>query len=63
MSPLTHESEVEIFALGLDRGLSTEAALREKPDVLWEQEMGLNTTPYFVRGAGGLGRVLNNTLI
>jgi len=54
---------VEIFALRLDRGLSTTAALREIPGRLWEEEKGLNEKQYIVPGAGGLGEILNNAFI
>ncbi len=59
---LTHPS-VKIFALRIDRGLSTKAALRARPGALWDEERGLNEKHYIVPGGGGLGEILNNAFV
>lgn len=53
--------DVEIFAIRLDRGLSSEKALASLPGTLWEEEKGLNDIQYIVPGAGGVGETLNNS--
>ncbi len=55
--------EVEIFALRLDRGLSSAEVLATRPGQRWDEERGLNTASYIVPGAGGLGEVLNNAWV
>jgi uracil phosphoribosyltransferase len=55
--------DVEIYALRLDRGLSTEAALRQAPGARASEERGLNDTQYIVPGAGGVGELLNNAWV
>ncbi len=55
--------DVEIFALRLDRGLSSEEALRNIPGKLKDQERGLTDNQYIVPGAGGVGEVLNNSFV
>lgn len=55
--------DVEIFALRLDRGLSTKEALGEMPGKLKQQERGLSDNQYIVPGAGGIGEVLNNSFV
>ncbi len=57
------QPDVEIFAVRLDRGLSTDQALRAVPGRYPEQERGLNDQQYIVPGAGGLGEVLNNAFV
>lgn len=53
---------VEVFALRLDRGLSSREVLKTKPGSRWDEERGLNDKQYIVPGGGGLGEILNNTL-
>lgn len=60
---LTHHPDVIIYALRLDRGLSSEAALRSVPGKLWNEEKGLNDKDYIVPGGGGFGELMNNSLI
>ncbi|MSP18355.1 MAG: uracil phosphoribosyltransferase [Bdellovibrionales bacterium] len=55
--------EVIIFALRLDRGLSSEKALNSIPGTFWKEERGLNDKQYIVPGAGGLGEVINNSYV
>jgi len=53
--------QLHIFALRLDRGLSSEDVLKEGPGKKWNQEKGLSPIQYIVPGAGGLGEILNNS--
>lgn len=53
--------DLHIFALRLDRGLSSEKVLSAEPGKLWNEEKGLNNHQYIVPGAGGLGEILNNS--
>jgi uracil phosphoribosyltransferase len=55
--------EVSIYALRLDRGMSSEAALRAGLGELPEAESGLNEVQYIVPGAGGVGELLNNSFV
>lgn len=58
----THE-DVVVYALRVDRGLSSERALASRPGKYWEEEVGLNANHYIVPGGGGLGEVLNNSFV
>jgi len=53
--------DLHIFALRLDRGLSSTEVLKEIPGKRWSEERGLNDHQYIVPGAGGLGEILNNS--
>ncbi len=55
--------EVEVFAVRLDRGLSSQKALSLKPGELIAEEKGLNDHQYIVPGAGGVGELLNNSYV
>jgi uracil phosphoribosyltransferase len=55
--------DVVIYALRLDRGLSTERALAAKPGTYPDEERGLTDTQYIVPGAGGVGELLNNAWV
>lgn len=52
-----------IYALRLDRGLSSTQVLASVPGELWDQERGLNDHQYIVPGAGGVGEILNNSWV
>jgi uracil phosphoribosyltransferase len=52
-----------IYALRLDRGLSTERALAAPLGKYWDEERGLTDTQYIVPGAGGVGELLNNAWV
>ena len=52
-----------IYALRLDRGLSTPRALATIPGTHWDEERGLTDTQYIVPGAGGIGELLNNAWV
>ncbi|HXH74398.1 MAG TPA: uracil phosphoribosyltransferase [Bacteriovoracaceae bacterium] len=53
--------DLHIFALRLDRGLSSPEILLKEPGKNWDKEKGLNDNQYIVPGAGGLGEILNNS--
>lgn len=53
--------DLVVFALRLDRGLSTEKVLASVPGEFWAEEKGLNQNQYIVPGAGGVGEILNNS--
>jgi uracil phosphoribosyltransferase len=55
--------EVSIYALRLDRGMSSEAALQSGLGEFPEAESGLNEVQYIVPGAGGVGELLNNSFV
>ncbi len=51
-----------VYAVRLDRGLSSPEALKAIPGAV-SGERGLNTKQYIVPGAGGLGEVINNSYV
>ena len=55
--------DVRIYALRLDRGLSSVRALASMPGEYWDEERGLNDRQYIVPGAGGVGELLNNAWV
>lgn len=60
---LTHHPDAHVYALRLDRGLSSEAALKTPPGKLWDQERGLNDKGYILPGGGGFGEIMNNSFV
>lgn len=54
---------VRIYALRLDRGLSSEDVLQAVPGERWDEESGLNAHQYIVPGGGGFGELMNNALV
>lgn len=60
---LTQHPDLFVYALRLDRGLSSEAALNAVPGKLWDQEKGLNDKDYIVPGGGGFGEIMNNSFV
>lgn len=56
-------ADLEIFALRLDRGLSSPAVLDRPLGSKWDEERGLTDKHYIVPGAGGIGEVLNNSFV
>ncbi len=60
-----HEAHPDliVYAMRLDRGLSTSRALHSVPGTHWDEERGLNATQYIVPGAGGVGEILNNAWV
>ena len=55
--------DVHVYAVRVDRGMSSESILKTPLGTHWEQERGLNETQYIVPGAGGLGEILNNAFV
>lgn len=60
---LRAKSNVQIFALRVDRGLSPDHVIKSQPGLYWDQEKGLNEKQYIIPGAGGLGELLNNSFV
>lgn len=56
-------SDLVIYALRLDRGLSPPDILSTRPGEKWEHERGLNGEQYIVPGGGGFGELLNNAYV
>jgi uracil phosphoribosyltransferase len=54
---------VRVYAGRLDRGLSSERALRAVPGTFRDEERGLNEVQYIVPGAGGMGELLTNSWV
>jgi uracil phosphoribosyltransferase len=55
--------ELVVYAIRLDRGLSSAAVLATVPGTRRKEERGLNDRHYIVPGAGGLGEVINNSFV
>jgi uracil phosphoribosyltransferase len=55
--------DVIVYAIRLDRGLSSAEVLSTVPGARWDDEKGLNDKQYIVPGAGGLGEVINNSYV
>ena len=55
--------ELIVYALRVDRGLSSKKVLQSIPGTYWDKEKGLNQHQYIVPGAGGLGELLNNSFV
>jgi uracil phosphoribosyltransferase len=60
---LAAHPDVVIYALRLDRGLSSQAVLDSLPGTHWDQEKGLNQNDYIVPGGGGFGEIMNNSFV
>lgn len=58
-----HHSDLVVYAVRLDRGLSAPEILATKPGERWSEEKGLNAEQYIVPGGGGFGEVLNNAYV
>jgi uracil phosphoribosyltransferase len=56
-------SDLVIYALRLDRGLSPPDILSTRPGEKWDQEKGLNGEQYIVPGGGGFGELFNNAYV
>lgn len=56
-------SDLVVYALRLDRGLSPQDILSTRPGEKWDQERGLNGEQYIVPGGGGFGELLNNAYV
>lgn len=55
--------DLVIYAVRLDRGMSSTEVLATRPGTRWAEEVGLNSVQYIVPGAGGVGELLNNAWI
>jgi len=55
--------DVAIYALRLDRGMSSDEVLAARPGSRWDEESGLNAVDYIVPGGGGFGELMNNALV
>lgn len=60
---LTAHPDLKIYALRLDRGLSSEAVLKTELGARWSEEKGLNSHDYIVPGGGGFGEIMNNSFV
>ncbi len=52
-----------VYAVRLDRGLSSDKVLASVPGEFWTEERGLNDKHYIVPGGGGFGEVMNNAYV
>ncbi len=52
-----------VYAIRLDRGLSSEKVLATVPGTHWQDERGLNDQHYIIPGGGGFGEILNNAYV
>lgn len=55
--------EVIVYALRLDRGMSSPEVLKTVPGTHWDQERGLDSHDYIVPGGGGFGEIMNNAWV
>ncbi len=55
--------ELIVYAVRLDRGLSSPDILDTVPGTHIEKERGLNEKQYIVPGGGGFGEILNNAFV
>lgn len=62
-SMLDKHPEVIIYALRLDRGLSSPEVLESLPGEKWDEENGLTDKDYIVPGGGGFGEIMNNSFV
>lgn len=60
---LQFHPDVKIYALRIDRGLSSPKVLQAEPGLFWDEEKGLNAKDYIVPGAGGFGEIMNNSFV
>jgi len=58
-----HHPDLRVYAIRLDRGLSSTDVLNSIPGTYWDQERGLNDKQYIVPGGGGFGEIMNNAYI
>lgn len=55
--------DLVVYAVRLDRGMSTQDVLRTVPGTRWSEERGLNDRHYIVPGGGGFGEIMNNSFV
>jgi uracil phosphoribosyltransferase len=58
----THPDAV-VYAVRLDRGMSSPEVLKTIPGEHWDDENGLNELQYIVPGGGGFGEIMNNAYV
>jgi uracil phosphoribosyltransferase len=58
-----HHPDAVVYAVRLDRGLSSPDVLQTVPGERWEEERGLNAHHYIVPGGGGFGEIMNNAFV
>ncbi len=54
---------VEVYAIRLDRGMSSPDVFDSVPGSRWSEESGLDSHQYIVPGGGGFGEILNNSWV
>jgi len=59
----TDHPDVVVYAIRLDRGLSSPEILSTLPGTHWAQERGLDDKQYIVPGGGGFGEIMNNAYV
>ena len=59
----TDHPDVEIYAVRLDRGLSSQKSSAVNLESIGTRKKGLNEVQYIVPGAGGVGELLNNCFV
>ena len=59
----TIDYDVEIYAVRVDRAMSSPKALAHAPGTLWAEESGLSPSSYIIPGGGGFGELMNNSWI
>ncbi len=55
--------DLKVYALRVDRGLSSPQVQKEPLGRKWDQEKGLNDKGYIVPGGGGFGEIMNNSFV
>ncbi|MFW5878719.1 MAG: uracil phosphoribosyltransferase, partial [Myxococcota bacterium] len=55
--------DVVVYAMRLDRGMSSPEIFSTKPGERWEEERGLDDRQYIVPGGGGFGELMNNAFV
>lgn len=58
-----HCPELIVYAIRLDRGLSSPEVLASRPGARWDEERGLTDIHYIVPGGGGIGEVMTNSWV
>lgn len=58
-----HHPTAKVYAVRLDRGLSSSEVLATVPGERWDEENGLNELQYIVPGGGGFGEIMNNAYV
>ncbi len=55
--------DVVVYAVRLDRGLSSPDVMATVPGARWDEERGLTDHQYIVPGGGGFGEIMNNAYV